>query len=35
VDAEEEVEVQAGWWIWVPKEDVKAALQELGVCVPW
>jgi hypothetical protein len=35
VDAEEEVEVQAGWWVWVPREDLKAALQELGVRVPW
>jgi hypothetical protein len=35
VDAEEEVEVQAGWWIWVPREDVKAALEELGIRIPW
>jgi hypothetical protein len=34
-EPEGEVEVQAGWWIWVPREDVKAALEALGVRVPW
>jgi hypothetical protein len=32
---DEEIEVQAGWWIWVPREDLKAALEGLGVRVPW
>lgn len=31
VDDEDEIEIQAGWWIWVPREDLKAALEELGV----
>jgi hypothetical protein len=35
VDDAEEVEVQAGWWIWVPRQDLKAALEELGVRIPW
>jgi hypothetical protein len=30
-----EVEVQAGWWIWVGKQDLTAALAELGVRAPW
>ena len=35
LDDSEEVEVQAGWWIWVGKQDLKAALAELGVRTPW
>ncbi len=35
VDDEDEIEIQAGWWIWVPREDLKAALEELGVRAPW
>jgi hypothetical protein len=35
VEEEGEVEVQAGWWIWAPRQDVKAALEELGIRVPW
>jgi hypothetical protein len=34
-DDSNEVEVQAGWWIWVGKQDLKAALAELGVRAPW
>jgi hypothetical protein len=34
-DDSDEVEVQAGWWIWVGKQDLKAALAELGVRAPW
>ena len=34
-DDSAEVEVQAGWWIWVDKQDLKAALAELGVRAPW
>jgi hypothetical protein len=34
-DDSDEIEVQAGWWIWVPRTDLKAALTELGVRVPW
>ena len=34
-DDSDEVEVQAGWWIWVQKQDLKAALSELGLCAPW
>lgn len=34
-DESDEVEVQAGWWIWVGKQDLKAALRELGVRAPW
>ena len=30
-----EVEVQAGWWIWVGKQNLKAALAELGLRAPW
>jgi hypothetical protein len=35
VEEEGEVEVQAGWWIWVPRHDLKAALEVLGVRAPW
>jgi hypothetical protein len=34
-DDSDEVEVQAGWWIWVGKADLKAALAELGIPAPW
>jgi hypothetical protein len=34
-DSKEEIEVQTAWWIWVRKQDLKAALAELGVHVPW
>ena len=33
-DDSDEVEVQAGWWIWVGKRDLSAALAELGVRAP-
>jgi hypothetical protein len=35
LDDSDEVEVQAGWWIRVGKQDLNAALAELGVCTPW
>lgn len=36
VDQEDEIEIQAAsWWIWVPRADLKAALQELGIRAPW
>jgi len=35
VDGSEEVEVRAGWGIWVPRSDLKSALEQLGVSVPW
>ena len=35
VDEEEEAEVQAGWWIWVSRQDLKGALEALGLRVPW
>ena len=35
VDNDEEAEVQAGWWIWVPPKDLKAALEALGLRIPW
>ncbi len=35
LDDSDEVEVQAGWWIWVGKQDLKAALAEFGVRAPW
>ncbi len=31
----DEIEVQAGWWIWVGRQDLRSALEELGVRVPW
>lgn len=34
-DDSDVLEVQAGWWIWVGKKDLEAALQELGVHAPW
>ena len=34
-DDSDEMEVQAGWWIWVRKENLKGALAELGVRAPW
>ena len=34
-DDSEEVEVQAGWWIWVARGDLAAALAELGVRAAW
>lgn len=35
VDQDEEAEVQAGWWIWVSRQDLKGALEALGLRVPW
>ena len=35
VDKDEEAEVQAGWWIWVSRQDLKGALEALGLRVPW
>jgi hypothetical protein len=30
-----EVEVQADWWVRVGTQELKTALQRLGVGVPW
>ena len=34
-DASAEVEVQAGWWIWVSRDDLKTALAGVGVRALW
>src|SRR5262249_8204572 len=34
-DESDEVEVQAGWWVWVKKDELRAAFKGLGVVVPW
>jgi hypothetical protein len=31
----DEVEVQAGWWIWVRGQELKAAFEGFGLRVPW
>jgi hypothetical protein len=33
--ASAEVEVQAGWWIWVKRDDLRAALEQLGLRAAW
>jgi hypothetical protein len=32
---EDEIEVQAYWWIWVPRNGMKAALKEIDIHAPW
>lgn len=35
IDNDDEVEVQAHWWIWVSRNELKAALNEIGIHTPW
>jgi len=35
VGEEDEMEVQAYWWIWVTKSVLKAALKEIDIRAPW